>query len=63
MGNTTPSGDSVATAQLQIEHVPIGDLRPDPANRDIYCSDACFWTFETPEGLRDEPELKTQEGV
>ena len=32
MGNTTPSGDSVATSQLQIEHVPIGDLRPDPAN-------------------------------
>ena len=30
--NTTPSGDSVVTSQLQIEHVQIDDLRPDPAN-------------------------------
>ena len=32
MGNTTPSGDSAVTTQLQIEHVPIGGLRTDPAN-------------------------------
>ncbi len=32
MGDTTPSGDSAVTSPLQIEHVPIDDLRPDPAN-------------------------------
>ena len=32
MGDTTPSGDSVANSQLQIEHVPIDSLKPDPAN-------------------------------
>ena len=32
MGNTTPSGDSAATTQLQIERVPTDRLRPDPAN-------------------------------
>ncbi len=32
MGNTKPPGDSAVTPHLQIENVPIGDLRPDPAN-------------------------------
>ena len=32
MDNTTPSGDSAVTSQLQIERVPTDRLRPDPAN-------------------------------